>query len=236
LTVVKARGATLRHKLGKGLGRPLRGCAWCAEPAEGGSMRSDEDVKLDVEQTLRSTPGIDATDVAVAVRNGIVMLTGFARNEIEKHQAEKLAKRVEGVLGLANDIAAHPRGGDVRPDPDIARDAVAAIRTRLPRSWDRIRVVVQLGWITLEGEVERHYQRETAEDAMRGIKDARGVNNLIRVWSKSVPSEAKRDIEKAFRRSVAAHVNRITLETTGETILGGTVRSWSERQEAQRAS
>jgi hypothetical protein len=65
---------------------------------------------------------------------------------------------------------------------------------------------------------------------------ARGVNNLIRVWSKPVPSEAKRDIEKAFRRSAAAHVNRITLETTGETILGGTVRSWSERQEAQHAS
>jgi osmotically-inducible protein OsmY len=96
--------------------------------------------------------------------------------------------------------------------------------------------VAQLGWVTLEGEVEWHYQRETAERAVREVKDARGVNNLIRGWSRPAPSEAKRDIEKAFRRSAAAHVNRITLETSSETILGGTARSWSGRQEAQRAN
>ena len=97
--------------------------------------------------------------------------------------------------------------------------------------------MARLGWVTLEGEVEWHYQRETAERTVHGVKDARGVNNLIRVWSRPTPSEAKRDIEKAFRRSAAGHVNRITLETSGETIIGGsTARSWSGRQEAQCAT
>ena len=61
-----------------------------------------------VRWTPRSTPDIDATDLAVAVRNGMVMLTVFARSEIEKYEAERLAKRVAGVLGLTNDIEAHP--------------------------------------------------------------------------------------------------------------------------------
>jgi len=125
----------------------------------------------------------------------------------------------------------------VQPDPDIARDAVAAIRARLPKCWDRIRVVVQLGWITLEGEVEWHYQRETAEGAARWLKGAGGVNNLIRVWSKMARSEVRHNVEKAFRRSATIRVNRIKLETSaGETILEGAVRSWSGRQEAERAN
>jgi osmotically-inducible protein OsmY len=196
-------------------------------------MRSDQEVKRDVEQTLRLTPEIGAADLALAVRNGIIMLTGFARNELEKYEAERLAHRVAGVLGLATDIGAHPRGSDPRRDPDIADAAAAAIRARLPTCCDRISVVAHLGWITLEGEVEWHYQRETAEGAVRGLKGSRGVNNLIRVCAKMAHSEVKRSIEKAFRRSAVVDVNRIAIETSdGETVLGGTVRSWAEREEA----
>lgn len=195
-------------------------------------MRSAQEVKRDVEQTLRSTPEI-AADLAVAVRNGIIMLTGFARNELEKYEAERLAHRVAGVLGLANDIKAHPRGSDLRRDPEIAGAAAAAIRARLPTCCDRINVVAQLGWITLEGQVEWHYQRKRAEGAVRGLKGSRGVNNLIRVCAKLAHSEVKRDIEQAFRRSDAVDVNRIAIETSDrETVLAGTVRSWAEREEA----
>ena len=133
-------------------------------------MRSDTDIKRDVEDELRSDPTIDATDIAVAVKNGVVTLTGFARNYMDKFGAEAAAKRVADVVGLANDIEVGLSRADQRPDPEIARDAVAAVRSRLPLSSSRVRVVVDKGWVTLEGEVEWNYQREEAERAVRRVK------------------------------------------------------------------
>src|ERR1700761_6024049 len=112
-------------------------------------MKSDSEIKRDVEAELQSDPTIDATDVAVAVKNGVVTLTGFVRSYWEKLDAEAAAKRVAGVVGLANDLEVRLSTADQRPDPEIARDAVAAIRSRLPASGESVRVVVDKGWITL---------------------------------------------------------------------------------------
>src|SRR5512132_2974959 len=102
-------------------------------------MRSDSDIKQDVEDEIRWTPNIDATDIAVAVKNGVVTLTGFVRSYGDKYEAEKAVKRVEGVVGLANDLEVRLPGVDERPDPDIARDAVATIKSQLPFSWERVK-------------------------------------------------------------------------------------------------
>jgi osmotically-inducible protein OsmY len=136
-------------------------------------MRSDSDIKQDVENEIRWTPNIDATDIAVAVKNGVVTLTGFVRSYGDKYEAEKAVKRVDGVVGLANDLEVRLPGVDERPDPDIARDAVAAIKGQLPFSWERIKTTVKNGWVTLEGEVEWNYQRQTAEKAIRRLKGSR---------------------------------------------------------------
>src|ERR1700716_1734381 len=93
-------------------------------------MKSDSDIKRDVEEELRFDPDIDATDIGVSVNNGVVALTGFVKSYTEKFEAEAAAKRVAGVLGLANDLEVRLPGGTERPDPDIARDAVAALKTR----------------------------------------------------------------------------------------------------------
>jgi osmotically-inducible protein OsmY len=200
-------------------------------------MRSDTDIKRDVEDELRSDPTIDATDIAVAVKNGVVTLTGFARNYMDKFGAEAAAKRVADVVGLANDIEVGLSGADQRPDPEIARDAVAAVRSRLPLSSSSVRVVVDKGWVTLEGEVEWSYQREAAERAVRRVKGVKGVINSIQLKPSVAPVEIKRKIEEAFRRSAEIDASRITVEASGgEVVLRGTVRAWAERQEAERAA
>lgn len=200
-------------------------------------MRSDNDIKRDVEDELRWDPDIDPTDIAVAVKNGVVTLTGFVRSYNQKFEAEAAAKRVAGVVGLANDIEVRLPEADARPDPEIARDVVAELKIRLPVSWDRIKVIVKNGWVTLEGDVEWNYQRDSAEAAVRWVKGVKGVTNLVRLSPRVAPTEIKRKIEEAFRRSAEIDANRVSVEANGsEVILKGTVRSWAERQEAERAA
>ena len=188
------------------------------------------EIKRDVEEELRWDPDIDPTDIAVAVKNGVVTLTGFVASYNDKWEAERDAKRVAGVLGVANDLEVRLPNIDERPDPDIARDAVAAIKTQLPFSYEQIKVVVKNGWVTLEGEVEWNYQREAAERAVRRVKGVKGVSNKIELKPRVAPSEIKRKIEEAFRRSAEIDASRVTVETHGgEVILRGTVRSWAER-------
>ena len=200
-------------------------------------MRSDSDIKRDVEDELRWDPDIDSTDIAVTVKNGVVTLAGFTRSYGDKLEAEAAAKRVAGVVGLANDIEVRLPSLEQRPDPEIARDAIAAIQHRLPVVAEQIKVVVRNGWITLEGEVEWEYQRLAAERAVRRINGLKGVSNTIQVKPRLPATEIKRRIEEAFRRSAEIDANRITVEAhDGEVILKGAVRSWAERQEAERAA
>lgn len=201
-------------------------------------MRSDSDIKRDVEEELRWDPDIDATDIGVAVKNGVVTLSGFVRSYIQKFESEDAAKRVSGVVGIANDIEVRLPGTDTRPDPEIARDAVSAIKTQLPFSWESIKVIVKNGWVTLEGNAEWNYQRERAESAVRWLTGVKGVTNSIKLKPQvPPPSEIKRKIEEAFRRNAEIDANRIKVETrNGTVILEGTVRSWAERQEAERAA
>ena len=200
-------------------------------------MRSDSDIRRDVEDELRWDPDIDATDIAVNVNNSVVTLAGFVRSYMQKYQAETDAKRVAGVVAVANDIEVRLPSIDQRPDPDIARDAVARIKSELPYSWEKIRVVVKNGWLTLEGEVEWHYQQERAEEAVRRVRGVKSVTNLIQVKPQVAPMEIRRKIEEALRRAAEIDASRVTVEANGsEVILRGTVRSWAERQEAERAA
>jgi osmotically-inducible protein OsmY len=200
-------------------------------------MRLDSDIKRDVEDELRWDPDIDATDIGVAVHNGVAALTGFVRSYAQKTQAERDAKRVAGVVGVANDIEVRLPVLDQRPDPDIVRDAVSALKAELPFSSENIRVIAKDGWLTLEGAVEWNYARERAETAVKRLRGVKGVTNSIAVKPKVAPQEIRRKIEDAFRRSAEIDASRITIEANGsEVILRGTVKSWAERQEAERAA
>jgi osmotically-inducible protein OsmY len=200
-------------------------------------MKSDEELERDVRDEFKWDPVLDADDIAISVKNGVVTLAGFVKRYSDRLEAEVAAKRVAGVKAVANDIEVRLPAIDQRPDPDIARDAVAALKTELPISYDRIKVVVRDGWVTLEGAVEWQYQKTTAENAVRKVKGVKGVTNVITVKPKVQPSELQRKILEAFKRNAEVDANRITVEANGsEVILKGTVRSWIEREEAERVA
>jgi osmotically-inducible protein OsmY len=191
-------------------------------------MRTDSEIERDVRDELKWDPDLDASDIAVSVKDGVVTLAGFTSSYPERLEAEAAAKRVAGVHAVANDIEVRLPAIDQRPDPDIARDAIAALKAKLRISYDRIKVIVRDGWITLEGAVEWQYQR------VRGVK---GVTNVITVKPMLESSELKRKIQEAFMRNAELDTNRITVEANGsEVILKGAVRSWIEREEAERVA
>jgi osmotically-inducible protein OsmY len=194
-------------------------------------MKSNEEIERDVREELKWDPDLDASDIAVSVKDGVVTLAGFVKSYTDRLEAEQAAKRVAGVRAVANDIEVRLPAIDQRPDPDIARDAVAALKAELPISHDRIKVIVKDGWVTLE------YQKTTAENAVRKVKGVKGVTNVVTVKPKVEPSELQRKIIDAFKRNAEVDANRITVEANGsEVILKGTVRSWIEREEAERVA
>src|SRR3981081_1687269 len=138
-------------------------------------MRLDSDIKRDVEDELSWDPDLDAIDIGVTVHNGVLTLGGFVASFAQKSQA----KRVAGVVGVANDIEVRLPVVDERPDPEIARDAANALKAELPFSSENIKVVVRDGWLTLEGTVEWNYARERAENSVKRVRGVKGVTNPI---------------------------------------------------------
>jgi osmotically-inducible protein OsmY len=200
-------------------------------------MKSDTEIERDVKDELQWDPDLDATDIAISVKKGVVTLAGYVKSYTHKYEAEAAAKRVAGVVAIANDLEVRIPSVDARPDPDIARDAVAAIKTQLPISSQHIKVVVKNGWVNLEGQVEWQYQRLAAENAVRRLKGVKGVSNLIQLKPRAQPAEIKQKIQEAFKRNAEVDANRIIVETDGsEVILKGSVRSWIEREEAERVA
>lgn len=200
-------------------------------------MRSDSDIKQDVEDELQWDPDIGAADIGVVVRDGVVALTGYVRSYNQKLAAERDAKRIAGVKAVANDIEVRLPVSDQLPDPDIARDVVTALKLELPYSYEHIKVLVSAGWVTLEGAVEWNYQKMRAGEVVRRLRGVKGISNLIRLKPSVTATEIKSKIENAFRRSAEIDAKRITVEAHGsEIILKGSVRSWMERKEAERAA
>ncbi len=200
-------------------------------------MKTDADIKRDVEAELQWTPDVDQTDIAVKITGGAVTLTGYVPNDFQKSRAEAAVKRIVGVRAVANDIVVRLPADDTATDPEIAREAVSALKHALPLAADNVRVLVHQGHLALEGTLEWHYQREAAESTVRRIRGVLGVRNSIALKPGVAASDIRQKIEQAFRRNAAVDAQRITVETRGaEVTLRGEVRSWAERDEAQQTA
>lgn len=198
---------------------------------------TDKEIRDLVLQELEWEPLVRSTEIGVSVKEGIVTLSGFVDSYAKKYNAERAAKRVGGVKAVVNELEVKLPYSDERTDEDIARAAIRALEDRITVPHDRIKVTVRDGWITLEGDVEWQYQKESAESAVRYLTGVKGVTNIITVKPRVSPTNVKAKIEEALRRIAELDAQRVTVETTdGRVILRGTVRSWAAKEEAQRAA
>jgi len=198
---------------------------------------SDLTIKQEVEAELQYEPSIDAAGIGVAVKEGIVTLTGRVASLAQKYAAARAAARVAGVKAVANELEVGLLPADQRSDEEIARSVAITLAWNTSVPPDRVKAQVSRGWVTLEGTVEWYYQKEAAERAVRWLRGVTGVTNNIVVKPTVSTAVVKAQIEAALKRSAELDAQRITVETRGDTvILRGSVRSWAERQEAERAA
>jgi len=193
-------------------------------------MKTDAQLQKDVIAQLDWEPAIQATQIGVEVRDGIVTLAGEVATYSEKWYAERAAQRVSGVKALAIEMKVKLDGSSRRTDSDIAQSARNVLDWTTSVESSAVQVLVEGGWITLSGEVDWQYQKQAATDAVRSLMSVTGVSDQIGIKHKPMASIVKADIDAAIRRSAAQDSSEILVEVLGTDVtLTGRVHSWSER-------
>ncbi|WP_341900842.1 BON domain-containing protein [Fluviicola taffensis] len=200
-------------------------------------MKTDEEIQKHVMEELKWQPSIRSTEIGVAVKNGVVTLTGLVDTYLEKKIAEKAAFKVEGVKAVAEDIEINIGFNHKKTDSEIAQAALDALKWNVMVPEDKIKVRVENGWLTTEGMVEWAYEQHAVRDAMATITGIKGVSNLVKISPKVNPEDVKKKILAAFERSATIDANNIHIENIGSKVtLTGIVRSYAERRDAESAA
>mgnify|MGYP006292979815 CR=1 FL=1 len=199
-------------------------------------MKTDVEIQKDVIEQLKWEPFLNAAQIGVSVKNGVVTLSGQVDTYSKKILAEKTTKKVSGVRAIAEDIQVGISPSYKRTDTEIAEAVVNALKWHTMIPEDKITVSVEDGNVKLEGEVEWEYQRNQAKTAIENLMGVRFVTNLVAVKPKVTPFELQQKITATFQRSANIDAAKVTAEVTGTKVtLRGKVRSFAEKEDAENA-
>jgi len=200
-------------------------------------MKTDAQLKKDVNDELEWDPSVNAANIGVAVHNGVVTLTGHIDTYAEKAAVERVVQRVEGVRAMALELDVKLAPGHQRSDTEVAESARGALQAQALVPSDRIALKVEHGWVTLSGEVEWDYQRSNAERTVHQLTGVVGVTNRVTLKARTVPADVSTRIRDALARQAEREAKGIEVAISGSTAtLRGTVHSWAERNAAQGAA
>jgi osmotically-inducible protein OsmY len=200
-------------------------------------LKNDAELQQDVMTALKWEPSIDAAEIGVAVKDGVVSLSGEVDSYAEKWTAESVASRIFGVKAVAEEIEVRLPESSKRSDEDIARAVTTMLEWSISIPLNRIKIRVEDGRVTLTGDVDWWYQKQAAINAVRALKGVVSVENLISIKPSIKLQDVETKIEDALQRNATLDARRIKVETRdNKVILSGSVHSWAESQEAQQAA
>lgn len=200
-------------------------------------MRTDVQIQKDVMAQIQWDPFLNTGNIGVSVRDGVVTLSGDVDSYARKQAAETAAKKILGVRAVAEEIKVGPSPTYERTDSDIARAVATALAWHSAVQEDRIKIKVEKGVVTLDGEVEWNYQRTAAADAIRNLNGVKWVNNAVIVKPAVMAGDVKKKIKDAMARNVSLDADKISVDILGnKVVLRGTVRSLAEREDAEYAA
>lgn len=199
-------------------------------------FKSDSKLQTDVIDELRWDPSVGAAEIGVAAKNGVVTLSGQVSSYAKKYAAAHAAERVAGVRAIADELTVELPSSFKRSDADVAHSVAAVLTWDVNVPDDKIKARVDGGWVWLEGEVDWQYQSEAAVRAIRNLTGVRGVTNLLQIKQRASAPDVQQCIESALKRHAEIEAKRIHVDALdGRVTLRGEVRSWAERQDAERA-
>jgi osmotically-inducible protein OsmY len=200
-------------------------------------MKTDMELQKDVAAELEWEPRLREEEIGITVRDGVVTLTGNVPDYVQRRIAAKAAERVFGVRAVAQELTVKVPDAFRRSDTEIAHQVVNALAWDIEAPDQMIKAKVDDGWVTVEGEVEWQYQRNAAERAVRYLTGVKGVMNLVTLKAHALPKDVATHIKAALHRSAESDSKRIEVTAAdGKVTLTGTVRSWPERADVERAA
>jgi osmotically-inducible protein OsmY len=198
-------------------------------------MKNNQELQTDVQNAIKWEPLLNAAEIGVTAKDGVVSLTGVVDSYAKKLEAECAAKKVIGVKALVEKIEVKLPSSWSKTNVEIANEVLAALKSNWSVPKDKVTVKVEDGWVTLEGELPWNFQKEAAKSAVNYLTGVKGVTNNINIKSDSHDAIEKKDVEDALSRSWSVNDSDINVSVSGTTVtLTGTVDSWYQKDEAAR--